>query len=328
MEIYYDSLQEGQWFKNLNPIFASSPLIPINDIKPGTPVSKALEYDRPDIILTDQGKPILVIERTIEVPTGHNVGQRFARLAAAAEAGIPLVYFGPYMARKHGGNTAGPRYMNLRLFFALDVLSQVNKAAVTTINWPVDDKCELLRTPEKDRDMKSYLDLFLKEYKIGGMKNINHAIMNSKFHSDRAKEREKFINDFVKAPREYDLPPPSVKILSKVDFLKQAKAKEGAFKNFEEVVFYDVGMKYVRSDPYTGMGMLYRYLYVLGEKTKNRALVLHFPEISRDQWDKAALSGKRKDVRLFKHTADFILFKDGNWVKESPVPIKLPAVTA
>src|SRR4030042_4743958 len=105
MEIYYDNLQEGQRFRQLNPEFSSAELIAINDIVPGTPVAKALEYDRPDIILADAGQPILVIERTVEVPTGHNVGQRFARLAAAAEAKIPLVYFGPYMARKHGGVT-------------------------------------------------------------------------------------------------------------------------------------------------------------------------------------------------------------------------------
>jgi len=110
MEIYYDSLQEGTWFKSMHDDLKDARLIAINDIKSGTPVSKALEYDRPDIILADNGIPILVIERTIEVPTGHNVGQRFARLAAAAEAKIPLVYFGPYMARKHGGITSGPRY--------------------------------------------------------------------------------------------------------------------------------------------------------------------------------------------------------------------------
>lgn len=95
------------------------------------------------------------------MPTGHNVGQRFARLATAAEAKIPLVYFGPYMARKHGGATAGPRYMNLRPFYTLDILADLNKSAVTTINWPVYDKCELLRTEVKDKTMKEYKDLVL-----------------------------------------------------------------------------------------------------------------------------------------------------------------------
>ena len=44
-----------------------------------------LSYDRPDIILVDGDTPILVVEETVEVPSGHNVGQRFARIAAAAQ---------------------------------------------------------------------------------------------------------------------------------------------------------------------------------------------------------------------------------------------------
>ena len=109
-EIYYDDLQEGMWFKSLNPSFGEAVLHPITGASSVNPaLAPVLQYDRPDIVLTDSGKPILVIERTVEVPSGHNVGQRFARLAAAAQAKIPLVYFGPYAAYKHGGETQGPR---------------------------------------------------------------------------------------------------------------------------------------------------------------------------------------------------------------------------
>lgn len=314
MKIYYDSLQEGQWFKGLHPFFEDAELLPINGNNgENSPLSKALEYDRPDIILTDKDEPILVIERTIEVPTGHNVGQRFARLAAAAEARIPLVYFGPYMARKHGGATEGPRYMNLRLFYTLDILAQLNKTAVTTINWPVDDYCELLRTPEKDARMKEYIKLFLAEYKKRGLKGINEALLGSSFQTEQAEEREKFINEYVRSPGGYDTPPPSVSIVDVKDFIKQREVDPSILHGIEEVVFYNVGMRYVRSDPYTGTGMLYRYLYVLGEKMKKRALVLHFPHITQTLWEEASKSGKRKDVRLFKHIADFIVLKDGIW---------------
>lgn len=327
MEIYYDSLQEGNWFKGLHPDFSDASLIPINDIKVGTPVAKALEYDRPDIILVDKNEPILVIERTIEVPTGHNVGQRFARLAAAAEAKIPLVYFGPYMARKHGGETEGPRYMNLRLFYALDIVADINKTAVTTINWPVDAKCELLRTPAKDQRMKEYLDIFLMAYKKSGVEAVNKALIESGFSAQQAQEREDFIKEFVKSPKRYDLPPPSVEVMDVKTFTGMTKIPSQILTNFQEVVFYDIGMRYVRSDPYTGTGMLYQYLYVLGEKSIKRALVLHFPNISQAMWDTASRSGRRKDVRLFKHIADLIVLKDGLWVRESleprsPEPIK------
>ena len=49
-------------------------------------IQKLLKYDRPDIILVKEGVPKLVIEKTREVPTGHNVGQRFARLVNAVES--------------------------------------------------------------------------------------------------------------------------------------------------------------------------------------------------------------------------------------------------
>src|SRR4051794_12663239 len=101
--IYADELHEGEWFKSLHPALAEAAEEPLTGAVERNPkVAAALAYDRPDILLADaNGEPILVVERTIEVPSGHNVGQRYARLAAASEARVPLVYFGPYVAVKH-----------------------------------------------------------------------------------------------------------------------------------------------------------------------------------------------------------------------------------
>ena len=121
--IFCDSIQEGMWFKNLDPHLAQAELVMIpNRVEDQRRygIDSVLIYDRPDIILKEDNEIIFVLERTIEVPSGHNVGQRFGRLVAAARARIPVVYFGPYAAYKHGGKTAGPRYMNLRLFYALE----------------------------------------------------------------------------------------------------------------------------------------------------------------------------------------------------------------
>ena len=41
-------------------------------------------------------KVLLVVKKTREVPTGHNVGQRMARLIRAVELGIPTIYFCPF----------------------------------------------------------------------------------------------------------------------------------------------------------------------------------------------------------------------------------------
>ena len=91
--IYCDDLQEGIWFQELDSHFEDADLEVIPSRK--SDISRygldyVLKYDRPDIILEDRHDIILVLERTVEVPSGHNVGQRYGRLLAAAEANIPV----------------------------------------------------------------------------------------------------------------------------------------------------------------------------------------------------------------------------------------------
>ena len=311
--IYSDDLHEGDWFKELHPRLARAAEEEITGAVQRNPqLERVLLYDRPDIVLADATRaPVLVVERTIEVPSGHNVGQRFARLAAAAEARVPVVYFGPYAARKHGGDTAGPRYMNLRLFAALDHVAQVNGAAVTCINWPVGADFEIVRTPNKDDRMREYLSVFFDAYDHRNAKDINAAIMDSQFEAEQIAERDRFKRTLRRAAG-YENPPNSVRLVSGAAAAASTSATE--LKPYPEVVMYSVGMRYVRSDPYTGMAMLYRYLYVLGANV-DRALVLCFPHITVPMWRKAAQSGRRKDVRLFRIAADGILFGDGTYLR-------------
>jgi len=307
--IYADELHEGDWFKELHPRLADAAEEEITGAVERNPqLEGVLLYDRPDIVLTDSSDaPVLVVERTIEVPSGHNVGQRFARLAAAAEARVPVVYFGPYVARKHGGETAGPRYMNLRLFAALDQVAKVNASAVTCINWPVDDHFEIVRDPSKDDRMRAYLDLFFEAYDSRHQDDVNEAIMRSDFEAHQIEERRRFAATLSRAG-DYDSPPSSVAVQPGTVAARTTGAADLA--EYTEAVVYSVGMRYIRSDPYTGMAMLYRYLYVLGADVE-RALVLCFPHITVEMWRDAARSGRRKDVRLFRIAADGILFSDG-----------------
>ena len=92
--IYCDDLQEGIWFQELDPHFENAELEVIPSKKAeimSCGLDEVLKYDRPDIILKDENNVIFVLERTVEVPSGHNVGQRYGRLLAAAEANIPIV---------------------------------------------------------------------------------------------------------------------------------------------------------------------------------------------------------------------------------------------
>lgn len=310
-------MHEGMWFKKLHPLLSNSELksFPVNNVKPKH-IVKALSYDRPDIILADGEKPILVLERTIEVPSGHNVGQRFARLVAAARMGIPSVYLGPYVAYKHGGATQGPRYMNLRLFYALKNMADIEKTAITVINWPVDDDCEIIRTPEKDIRVKEYLGLFLDYYSKNKFKNISKYIMKSEYEKQQEKERDSFIAERVAKPQDYDNPPGSVVVGKNTNI---SEFTDNGISNLRrgESVLYKVGMRYIRSDPYTGMAMLYSYLYCNGLNERKRNLILHFPHITKGMWRTAAKSKRRKDIRLFRMAADGILFKNGYLSKTS-----------
>ena len=314
--ILYDAPQEAAWFRGLNSKLADANEVAITNARDWPSMQMVLLYDRPDIVLLDGEKPILVIEETVEVPSGHNVGQRFARIAAAAEAGVPFLYFGPYEARKHGGETAGPRYMNVRLFHALEAMVRITGSAVTTINWPVDQNHEVRRDQTKDEDVREYVATFLDLYEgQPDLRQLNAALLQSDIHRRMVAERNAFARNSINNPGQYDSPPPSVKILTPTEFRQRHGWLDGAFQGVSRFVVYKVGMNDIRSDPYTGASMLYRYLYVLDRPS--RVLVLWFPNITVEMWRTAAANDSRKDVRLFQITADAIRFSDQLLLRES-----------
>lgn len=307
-EVFCDSLQEGMWFKNLHPDFANANLVVI----PGSQreqkrygIDRVLQYDRPDIVLKDNNTVIFVLERTVEVPSGHNVGQRFGRLVAAAKERIPVVYFGPYMAYKHGGDTAGPRYMNLRLFYSLKNVSEYYNTAITTINWPVDAHCEVIKTSVKDIRLKEYMNLFLSYYNFNGMDGLTEYIKNSSFQMQQYQEQMVFAQNEIRDPYQYDSPPDSVEIMSVYQFESEYCRIPNLSRRIKDVLIYHVGMNYIRSDPYTGMATLYHYLYGRDDLIQ----ILHFPNIYYDEWCK--LRKTTKTYRMYKEFCYAILFADG-----------------
>ncbi len=312
-QVFCDSLQEGIWFINLHNDFHNAQLV----VMPSTQreqvrygIDRVLQYDRPDIILKDNGDVIFVLERTAEVPSGHNVGQRFGRLVAAAKERIPVVYFGPYMAYKHGGITAGPRYMNLRLFYSLKNVSDYYDTAITTINWPVDSSCEVLKTPVKDQRLIEYLEMYLSYYNTYGMRGLTEYIKNSVFQEEQYSEQKSFANREIQNPEQYDGPPDSVEILSRRQFEREYCQVPGLSPVVQYVEIYHVGMQYIRSDPYTGMAALYHYLY----GRENLIQILHFPNIYFEEWQHLRTS--TKTYRMYREFCTGILFADGLVMQE------------
>ena len=305
--IYCDDFQEGIWFQSLDEHLADAEMKVIPSRRAEIErlgLYDVLKYDRPDIILQDNNETILVLERTVEVPSGHNVGQRYGRLLAAVEARIPTVYFFPYAAYKHGGKTAGPRYMNLRLFYALRRVSEMYNTAVTTINWPVDRQYEVLRTPEKDQRLKQYLKLFFDYYDKFGFNGLSEYMLQSDFQRQQYLEQDNFAQREIRNPEQYGVPPESLEIIPVSEFNRRYGLNVHFANQIQRVVLYHVGMTNIRSDPYTGMAALYTNLY--GDESS--AVILEFANIESARWyQQNRLS---KTYRMFKAFSDGIVFRD------------------
>jgi len=313
LRFLYDEPQEAAWFRNLDSRLSNIPMARIGDTNESSKVSRVLSYDRPDIVLIDGNQPILVIEESSEVPSGHNVLQRFPRLAAAAENSVPCLYFGPYVAMKHGGETRGPRYVNLRLFKALARMSEITGSAVTTINWPVDSSFEIIRGAEASRSVREYMAMFLDGYSQVGFDGINELIIQSEFHRQTIDEQQHFSehNITLRNRISYESPPDSVEIMSRDEF-----SSIFGVQNImtERVLVYSCGTRTVRSDPYTGAAMAYDYLYVKGN---DMTFVLRFQNLPIEEWKRVSMRD-RKDIRLYRHAADVLVFEDGwKWSKKN-----------
>jgi hypothetical protein len=158
--------------------------------------------------------------------------------------------------------------------------------------------------------VREYIETFFNAYQTAGLPGVNGALLASAIHRRMIAERDAFVSGSIRKPEQYDGPPPSVKVFSLSDFRREhGRGTEKLGGTIEEVVLYNVGMTYIRSDPYTGMAMLYKYLYIVEQPS--RALVLWFPRITMSTWRSTASRGNRKDVRLFRIAADAILFSDG-----------------
>lgn len=284
-------------------------------------VDGLLEYDRPDIILTYGSRPVLSLERTEEVPTGHNVGQRFARIVRAAELKVPCVYFFPFAAQKHGKETqereaemkTNQRYVNARLFDAIKRMESIHDTLVVPVSWPVDDHYELLRSGRKDDEVKAVVSTIVENAMTGGTLGDlrkSPAILEAQRRASDEREAR------LRSQSRYARPPPSVDIVETRSLIESEDGLTGSTKKTlalrRESVVYTIGMNYIRSDPYAGSLIVYDYAYArtgVSPADRSRNLVAVMPNIETSDWQ--GQSTKRKDISLFTKFADVIILKDG-----------------
>lgn len=313
-EIYCDSLTEGLWFKNLSDYFNDIPVENIKCIKKrgqNIPVIESLvSYDRPDIILLYDNVPILVVEKTSEVPTGHNVGQRFARLIKSIEENILTIFYCPFDAMKHG-QFASKCNLNVRLLDASLNASSIHNTPLLAVNWICDKDYELKTDGSENIEISKIINGFIKS----GHNKFCPEISNHLCYM-----KNEYIRRVDIEPKYLTLPSSVVKLETK-KFLAQInkadlKVLPENFKNRPYTYLYRIGMNpgsCKRQDPYTGMQFIYDYICCRNGTNvfdKKNNLVLYFPNININTWFLNNPNNPNTKSCNWYLTANAFLFKD------------------
>lgn len=313
LKIFCDDNHEGNWFKSLSPLLSNVALIQIQSRGQNAPnIEKLLRYDRPDIVLVEDDVPKLVLEKTREVPTGHNVGQRFGRLVNAAEEGIMVIFFIPFKARKHG-RYSSVCHIPARFFLALQKMEVIHQIPVLAINWPVDSSHELI-TDNSENALLGEL--------------ISELILNRFDYSKSNKicEIRGLMTEGVKScMKTTSDSPASARIVNTAEYfsmLKEAFPSDfmltsSVIRNRPLSLIYKIGMteeKCKRTDPYTGTQFIYDYLACRNgprPSDKHSNLILSMPFVSKSVWTQANPNAYSLKSALWYATADLMVLKDG-----------------
>lgn len=312
LQLFSDDEQEALWFKSLD-----DRLLEVDHkIMGGTLpeyIESLLDYDRPDIIMAVDEEPVLVVEKSSEVPSGHNMGQRFGRMVRAAEHEVPSIMFFPYLAMKHGTH-AGLCYANARYFKAMWEVSRIHDTPFWSINWPCDDDGELINDGTEDELLSQFVTEFI---------DNSFEVKELNVNEDIKEEMEWGYDRSVDVHPKYEDLPRSVKIRDTESVVKEWKEERGEvelpddFHDRDETLVYKVGMSPEncrREDPYAGMQFVYDYGWCReGPKPseKYRNLVINVPKVTRETWvHKNPNDPSRKSSQWYA-TAEAFALKDG-----------------
>jgi hypothetical protein len=312
LELYSDDEQEALWFKQLDDRLLG---VDHRILKGDLPdyITNLLAYDRPDIIMAVDKEPVLVVEKSSEVPSGHNMGQRFGRMVRAAEHDVPSIMFFPYLAMKHGTH-AGECYANARYFKAMWEVSRIHDTPFWSINWPCDDDAELINDGTEDELLGQFITEFIDNgFEVDGLDVADDIKEEMQWGYDRS----------VDVNPAYESLPRSAKIRDTEAVVDEWREERGEvelpdeFFDREETLVYKCNMspsKCRREDPYAGMQFVYDYGWCRegpDPSEKHRNLVINVPKVTRSTWvTKNPNDPSRKSSQWYA-TAEGFALKDG-----------------
>lgn len=307
--IYYDSLTEATWFQELNPIFdnANFEIIKSRGDNPKV-IEDITIYDKADIIVLKDDIPVLVLEKTSEVPTGHNVGQRFARLVRSIELGIPTIYYYPFDSKKHG-KFASICNLNIRLLDASFKMYKIHDTPLLSVNWISDEHGELITDGSENivirKLISSYVDSDFSKNCVAFKEHLDWMIAE--------------YNRRLNIRPSYKKMPPSVKCYLTQEFFNALQVSnvpdEILSRKYTHV--YEIDMspsKCKRQDPYTGTQFIYDYILCrngINVSDKDSNLILYFPRIDPDTWFENNPNNPNTKSSNWYLTANALLFKQG-----------------
>lgn len=251
LQIFADGKDELNWFKNLDNRLdrASQRLIKDSDNRI---INEMVRYDKPDIIVNSQNTPLLVLEKTKEVPTGHNISQRFGRIARACELNIHSILMFPFKKRKHGEHDnvcwASPRY-----FECFERMNSIHRCNVLPVTQPTYDDGELVPSVSGGDEYISKVvsQLIDNDWELDDVDHSNMDNLTDEYKSIGIENS----NTWPEYPR-------SVEVSSTNDIVKnEGNVPEYVISRDESVVL-SAELTKVRenSDPYVGKCFMYDYI--------------------------------------------------------------------
>lgn len=297
-------------------------------------IKQILYLDAPDLIVELDSEPIFSIEVSTEAGTGHNVFQRFGRLAASVENNVPAFYIYPeaVIINRTKGNTTKWDSINPLVFRALDNVMSIYKIPALFYYFPSDYRSNSLATSsphiiykglklETNRSYAGCPDSRDAEMRL--MFDAINEIINVVETTGVIKGREKLLgkriiidrknfmqNEFAAKGGNYNMSPLTATIKIPTDFILNylKKYESSSYKIGEllrsrkETIVYKVDAKF-RGDPYPGALAAIDYLLCREGKTfedREYNLVMAWSDVKVDTDKKnIVLKGTKGKIKDF-----------------------------
>ena len=309
-------------------------LVESDALRPGefhripTHLKQILYLDAPDVVIERDNKPIASVEISTEAGTGHDVFQRFGRIAAAVERGVPALYVFPEGVWIPRRDRSGWDSLNPLIFRTLERLMTLYGVPALLHYYPTEYRTRCPEAPNGsdrghvfdpsstyahhpdsgDGEMQALfegLELIVSRALAG---TVTPTLANERLFQGR---REWMQAEFVRkggadtrlSPETATKTVPSTAIVEYIqDCLHTQYVPGGFFAEREETVIYCVDSKEVRADPYVGALAALDYLMCRVGRTfedRDRNLAIAWGNVSSENGHLTVQSKKGNSVTKF-----------------------------